>query len=168
VNFEKANALKTTLKNNALLDKALVSIGKERGLTSLYIGSDGKEFSAPLLKQRKTLDTTLESLKKELVTTGTIYFPELLKLLKEENQLNKNSYKALLASYAKLPEIRKNADSGNSDFKNIFFDDYTAKIATPTLSNLLGVKNYALDTEISSLIATLIQLYTAKENSALE
>ena len=28
INFEKANALKTTLKNNALLDKTLVNIGK--------------------------------------------------------------------------------------------------------------------------------------------
>ena len=47
-------------------------------------------------------------------------------------------------------------------------DKYTKNLATPVLENLLGVKNYALDTEISSLVSTLVQLYTAKENAGLE
>jgi len=37
-NYEKANAFKTVLKNNAVLNDMLVQIGKERGLTSLYMG----------------------------------------------------------------------------------------------------------------------------------
>ncbi|MBT8344184.1 MAG: hypothetical protein KJO45_05650, partial [Sulfurovum sp.] len=40
VNYEKANALKTTLINNGALDKALIDIGKESGLTALYLGTD--------------------------------------------------------------------------------------------------------------------------------
>ncbi len=41
-------------------------------------------------------------------------------------------------------------------------------VSIPTLDKILTLKKYALDTEISSLIATLIQLYTAKENAGLE
>jgi len=45
LNFEKANALKTSLSNNANLGHSLTQIGKERGLSALYMGSDLKEFS---------------------------------------------------------------------------------------------------------------------------
>jgi len=45
INFEKANALKSTLKNNVLLNKILLNVGKERDLTSLYLGSDKKPYN---------------------------------------------------------------------------------------------------------------------------
>ncbi len=53
VNYEKANALKTTLINNGALDKALINIGKESGLTALYLGTDKKEYADALIKQRE-------------------------------------------------------------------------------------------------------------------
>ena len=168
VNFEKANALKTTLKNNALLDKTLLEIGKERGLTALYIGSDKKEFRESLVKQRASLDKAVKRLKSGLITKDTSYLPFLLKALGENSKIQGNMYQKLIKNTAELPAIRKMVDTTNADFKTIFFDQYTAKLSTPVLDSLLGVKNYALDTEISSLIATLVQLYTAKENAGLE
>ena len=168
VNFEKANALKTTLKNNALLDKTLIEIGKERGLTALYIGSDKKEFKDSVLKQRVALDKVVKRLKTGLITKDTSYLPFLLNALGESSKIQGNMYQNLLKNTSALPAIRKAVDTTNADFKTIFFDQYTAKLSTPVLDNLLGVKNYALDTEISSLIATLVQLYTAKENAGLE
>jgi hypothetical protein len=59
-------------------------------------------------------------------------------------------------------------DEKDVDFKTVFFNKYTKDLAEPVLKNLLDVKNYALNTEISSLISTLVQLYTAKENAGLE
>ena len=168
VNFEKANALKTTLKNNALLDKTLLEIGKERGLTALYIGSDKKEFKESVLKQRAALDKAVKRLKSGLITKDTSYLPFLLKTLGENSKIQGNMYQDLIKNTGALPAIRKMVDTTNVDFKTVFFDQYTAKLATPVLDSLLGVKNYALDTEISSLIATLVQLYTAKENAGLE
>ena len=168
LNYEKANALKTTLKNNALLDKTLVQIGKERGLTSLYIGSDKKEFKDSVLKQRATLDKVVSRLKAGLITKDTSYLPFLLHALGKSNQNQEAMYQKLLKNTASLPAIRKMVDTTNVDFKTVFFDQYTAKLSTPVLDNLLSVKNYALDTKISSLIASLIQLYTAKENAGLE
>ena len=168
INFEKANALKTTLKNNALLDKALISIGKERGLTSLYLGSDKKEFQDSVLKQRVALDEKLNVLKSGLVTKDTSYLPVLLNAFGGKSKIQTNMYQKLLSNVSGLSKTRQTVDSANPNFKTIFFKDYTENLATPILESLLGVKNYALDTEISSLIGTLTQLYTAKENAGLE
>jgi len=167
VNFEKANALKTTLKNNAILDKALISVGKERGLTSLYMGSDKEEFSGPLLKQREAFDTVYNSLQTQLQTTNTAYLPTLLALIGQDD-ISTIDYSTLLNNLKGLDSIRKSVDGDNNDFKDVFFTKYTESITTPITSNLFNIKNFALDTELSSMIATLIQLYTAKENSGLE
>jgi len=168
LNFEKANALKTSLRNNANLSTSLAQIGKERGLSALYMGSDQKEFSDSLTKQRKNTDKALQTLKTKLVTKDTSYIPLLLKLLGESTHLDKSKYQRLLASMGALPTIRKGADTLDEDFKKIFFDGYTKKLSTPMLDNLLQVNNFALDTEISSLVTTLSQLYTVKENAGLE
>jgi len=168
LNFEKANALKTTLKNNAILDKALTNIGKERGLTSLYLGSDKKEFAGPVKKQRSTMDKVSQSLHTDLITKDTTYLPWLLDLLGQNTQVQSSQYKQLLTNLTALPATRKKVDTETVDFKTVFFTDYTESIATLVLDNLISVKNYALDTEISSLVSSLIQLYTAKENSGLE
>ncbi len=169
VNFEKANALKTTLKNNALLDKALVEIGKERGLTALYIGSNKKAtFKDSVLKQRATLDKTIQRLKSGLIAKDKTYLPVVLKTLGKDSTVQERMYRNLLKNTTSLPAIRNEVDAGNADFKHIFFDQYTNKLSTPVLESLLSVKNYALDTKISSLIGSLIQLYTAKENAGLE
>ena len=168
INFEKANALKTTLKNNALLDKTLINIGKERGLTSLYMGSDKKEFAESVRKQRDVLNKSLKTLKNGLITKDTSYLPFLLKAIGEENKIKSNMYQQVLLNSATLADTRETIDSTDADFKTVFFDNYTSKLSTPVLENLLEVKNYSLDTEISSLISSLVQLYTAKENAGLE
>jgi len=167
-NFEKANALKATLKNNALLDKALISVGKERGLTALYIGSDKEEFKIPLMKQRELLDSVYKTLETKLQTENSTYLPQLLAIIGQEGQMAQMNYNTLLTNFKELDQIRTSVDTDNSDFKDIFFTSYTERISTPITNNLFNIKNYALDTELSSMIATLIQLYTAKENSGLE
>jgi len=168
VNFEKANALKTTLKNNAILDKALINIGKERGLTALYLGSNKKEFQSSVTTQRVTLDKTLNILKSGLIAEDTSYLPFLLEALGEKSQMQTNMYKELLADTSAVSKTRNLVDTTDTDFRTIYFDNYTQNLSSPILDSLLGVKAYALDTEISSLISTLVQLYTAKENAGLE
>ncbi len=168
LNFEKANALKTTLINNAALDKALIGIGKERGLTALFLGSGKKEFADALSKQRTALDEELESLQYEVITEDKAYIPVLVELMGDKTYIAEDPYQKLLANVGGLGETRKAIDTQEVDFKSIFFTTYTDGLATPALDKILTLKNYALDTEISSLIGTLIQLYTAKENAGLE
>ena len=168
INFEKANTLKTVLSNNANLSQSLTQIGKERGLSALFMGSDQKEFSSSLVKQRKNTDQSLQALKTSLVTQDRSYIPFLLNILGEETHLDQNKYQTLLTNSGSLSAIRKGADTTDEDFKKIFFDGYTKKLSSQILENLLQVNNFALDTEIASLVSTLSQLYTVKENAGLE
>ena len=168
LNYEKANALKIILNNNASLSKALVNIGKERGLTSLYLGSDGKEFSETLKKQRVNTDRSFATLKEKLVYKDTSFIPPLLKLLGEKDYVDDAKYTILLNNLKEVSPIRKSVDTQSEPFKKIFFDGYTKKLATPTLDTMSEIKNFALNTEISSLISSLLQLSTAKENAGLE
>jgi len=168
LNFEKANALKTILNNNATLSNTLVHIGKERGLTSLYLGSAGKEFSASMTKQRASTDESFKSLKQKLVFKDTSYIPVLLKLLGQSNSIDTAQYNKLLNNLSNISALRKSVDAQDEDFKKIFFNGYTQQFATPTLDNIAQVKNFALNTEISSLVSSLLQLSTAKENAGLE
>ncbi len=169
LNFEKGNELKMTLINNAALDKTLVTIGKERGLTALYLGSEKKEFTDVLIKQREISDEVFEDIRYEVMTDQTAYLPWLVDLLDEKSTTqSKDPYKLFLANVEKLSETRKKIDTENVVFKDIFFKTYTEDLSTPILDKLLTLKNYSLDPEVSSLIATLVQLYTAKENAGLE
>ena len=169
LNFEKGNELKMTLINNAALDKTLVTIGKERGLTSLFLGSDRKEFADALNKQREISDEVFEDIKYEIQTDHTAYLPWLAEILIKNNTAQVNDpYKLFLANAEKLPEARTRIDTEKVDFQDIFFKTYTVGLSTPILDKLLTLKNYSLDTETSSLISTLVQLYTAKEYAGLE
>jgi len=168
LNFEKANALQTILNNNAHLSKSLVQIGKERGLTALYLGTEGKEFSDSLKKQRGSTDKSFNTLKQNLVYKDTSFIPALLKILGEPDYINDAKYNKLLNNLKDISKIRKNVDTQSETFKQIFFDGYTKKLATPTLDTISEINNFALNTDISSLISSLLQLSTAKENAGLE
>jgi len=168
LNFEKANAFKTILKNNAALNSTLVQISKERGLTSLYLGSAGKEFSASLTKQRTSTDESFKTLKQKLVLADTSYAPLILHFLGKSDSINTAQYNKLLNNLNSISALRKSVDDQGEDFKKIFFDGYTQKFSTPILDNIAQIKNFALNTDISSLISSLLQLSTAKENAELE
>jgi len=168
VNYEKANALKATLINNGALDKSLIEIGKEGGLTALYLGSDKKMYAAALTKQREKLDESFENLKYEVITEKKVYLPFLVELLEGGNAKSLDPYKLLVSNIGKLPEARKKIDSEDVDFKTTFFQTYRNGLSTPTLDKILTLKKYALDTDISGLIDILTQIYTATEYSGLE
>ncbi|SFZ97620.1 BarA sensory histidine kinase (= VarS = GacS) [hydrothermal vent metagenome] len=168
LNYEKANALQTILNNNANLNKTLVEVGKERDLSSLYLGSKGKEFADVLKKQRVATSKSFTELRKNIVYKDTAYIPFLLQLLGEKDYIDDAKYNKLLNNIQNISSVRKSVDTQSADFKTIFFDEYTEKISTPTLDNISEINNFALNTEIASLINSLIQLSTAKENAGLE
>ena len=168
VNYEKARALKTTLQNNALLDRTLSNIGKERGITALHMGSDKKEFAPLLAKQRTALDEVLKTLNTDLITEDTSLLPFLLEAIGEKSDIQEDMYQELLTETQIVSKIRKEVDGTETNFKKIFFEGYSDKLSSPVLENLLSIKKYALDEEMASIISTLVQLYTAKENAGLE
>jgi signal transduction histidine kinase/CheY-like chemotaxis protein len=125
-------------------------------------------YADVLIKQRKKLDESFENLKYEVITEQKVYLPFLVELFEGGSAKALDPYKLLLSNIAKLPEARKKIDSGDVDFKSTFFNTYRNGLSAPTLDKILTLRHYALDTDISVLIDTLTQLYTAKENSGLE
>ena len=121
VNYEKANALKTTLINNGALDKVLINIGKESGLTALYLGTDKKEYADSLNKQREMSDESFENLKYEVITENKVYIPFLVELLEGTAAKAFDPYKRLVANIGRLPDARKKIDSEDVDFKDTIF-----------------------------------------------
>lgn len=168
VNYEKANALKSSLSNNAKLSNLLTEVGKESGLTSIYLASEQEDFMDSLVKQRKNTDRILSTVTKNLSIENTSYLPFLLDLMGESNTLDTKKYKTLATQMTNLSSIRKSAATKASDFKTIFFNGYKDQISSPILDSLLQINNFALNTEISSLISTLSKFYIAKEYASLE
>jgi len=168
VNFEKANALQTMLKNNISLSDSLTQVGTERGLTALYLGSDGKNFFKQLEKQRRKTDLSFEELSQNIEYENHILIPPLIKLLGEKEYLKEAKYRDLLQNLKHISTIRQSVDKQKEPFSRIFNYRYTQKLATPLLDSITAISNLALNTEISSLISSLLQLATAKENAGLE
>ena len=168
VNFEKANALQTMLKNNISLSDSLTQVGTERGLTALYLGSDGKNFFKQLEKQRRKTDLSFEELNQNLQYENIALIPPLMKVLGEKDYLEDAKYVALLNGLQHISTIRQSVNKRKEPFSRVFNYRYTQKLATPLLDNISNISNLALNTEISSLISSLLQLATAKENAGLE
>ncbi|MEO1954470.1 MAG: ATP-binding protein [Campylobacterales bacterium] len=168
VNYEKANALKTVLKNNALLNEALVEVGKERDLSALYLGSDTKAFKNALMKQRQNTDKFIKALKTSLVTKNNAMLSPALTLFGSGNLINESKYKVLLDNLPRINSFRKLIDVKEVSFQKIYFDDYTLKGTHPILSNIEQLRKFTLNTQIASLISSLLDIASAKENSGLE
>jgi len=168
LNFEKVHTLQTILKNNAKISDALNNTGTERGITAMYLGSDQKAFLDTLKKQYKNTDKSYQRLRTQLIMENKSYVPFLVDLLAKNSEIDTRKYQQMLRNISQINKIRKEAQSPGADFKKVFFDRYTKQLATPMLDNLLQTNNFAINTEIASLISTLSQLYVAKENTGLE
>jgi len=168
VNFEKVNSLQTVLKNNALISDAHINTDAERSITAMYLGSGQKEFTDTLKKQYKNTDKSYIKLKQNLIIENKTYLPFIVDLLANESKIDTDKYKLLLRNTSQINKIRKEAQAPGADFKKIFFDRYTNQLTSVMLVNLLQASKFALNPEISSLINTLNQLYTSKENTGLE
>jgi len=167
INYEKANTLKTVLKNNALLNASLIEVGKERDLSALYLGSNKQLFAKPLQAQRKHTDTSLKTIKQELQIKNEMLFAPIVSMIEKNTFIDTAKYQQFLDNLPRINSFRKIADTEN-DFIKLYFKDYTKQITTPILSNIEQLRNLATDTDMSFLISALVDIAYAKENSSLE
>ena len=168
LNYEKANALQTILKNNTSISNSLMQVGQERGLTALYLASQGKEFAEPLKKQRAKTDQALALMEKDIVYKNTSYLPMILNLLDEKDYIGDAHYKSMIAQTKEIVNTRKSVDQQSEPFNKIFNYRYTQKLTTPLLQRVADIRELSLNPEISSLISSLLLFSTAKENAGLE
>ncbi len=161
--YYQANELKNIIKNNTYLNVVLTEIGKERGLTSTYIGSNGNlQIKAKLQKQRVITDNAIARAKKMMIPINrNSFFSGLANSKKEYNNQN------IFYHFKQLTAIRKEVDSKKA-FLEIFDKRFAETLTKPILDYQLLINKYKFDNEISSFITPLSQLYIATENCSLE
>jgi len=162
--YYQANELKDIIKNNKYLNIVLTEIGKERGVTSKFIGSNGNlDIKQELQLQRQKTDRAVAVAKQSMVAINhNSFFSGLANARKAYDNQN------IFYHFQQLAVIRKAIDSGNLSFSNAFYQQYTQNLTTPILNYQLLINKYRFDNQISSLITPLSQLYIASENCSLE
>ena len=163
-NYYKANELKNILQNNRYLNRVLNEIGKERGLTSRLIGSNyAIKIRERLLQQRIATNKAIESAKRGIVSIDyNSYFSGLI------NSKVKYTNQDIFYLFKKIEDIRDTIDSRRVNFKIAFYKQYIDNLTKQILKYQLLINKYRFNSEISSLITPLSQLYISRENCSLE
>ncbi len=162
--YYKASELKNIIKNNTYLNRVLTEIGKERGLSSSFLGSNNDEKAREeLIRQRAITDKTIAQAKKMMIPINHHSFFSAL----YNSKINYNN-RNIFYHFKQLPSIRADIDTRNISFKEAFKKRYTQNLTQPILNFELLINHYKFDDEISSLITSLSQIYVATENISLE
>ncbi|NOZ90536.1 MAG: response regulator [Epsilonproteobacteria bacterium] len=162
--YYKASELKDIIKNNVYLNEVLTQVGKERGLSSSYLGSNSDlHAKEELLRQRVLTDKAIQKAKKMMIPINHhSYFSALYNSkIDYDNQ-------TIFYHFKQLDSIRADIDAGAISFKEAFKKRYTQNLTQPILNFELLINHYKFDDEISSLITSLSQIYVATENISLE
>ena len=161
--YYKANELKDIIKNNIFFNNTITQLGKERGLTSIVIGSKGAKAKDELMRQRIQTDHSIENSKKNIISMNSqSIFSGLYKLNNNHNEQN------IFDNLEKISLYRKEIDQHKLSFNQAFEKKYTKTLTKPILEQQLLINHYKLNDELTSLITSLSQLYIATEYSSLE
>jgi methyl-accepting chemotaxis protein len=138
------------------LSNLIHEIQKERGLTSGFIGSDGKSFKAKLISQRKVVDKIIKNLKKSIKNS---------KILKNQLASTLKIIKKIKATRDKISKLNVNSDTAIKYYtslnknliKSVFVSSYGLKSTIHnSYANLLLLKEkVGLERAVSTNIFTL-------------
>ena len=157
--MERAKAFSDALNNNQYIEKSLVELGKERGISALYLATGKKDLLALLNKQRKKTDATVSALKSHLRTSGSTFLGSYLPVEKLDSSL----YRKMMTALQKLPETRKAVDARSGSFDDLILKQYSEDMASPLLESLQEPSKFVLSPRLTELSSILGQLYVSQE-----
>jgi signal transduction histidine kinase/CheY-like chemotaxis protein len=166
INYEKVNSYKNVIKNNKLLDKVLIEIGRERGLAALYLASNKQNYENLLQNQYKKTNSAINQLKKFLITDNSSLISKDY-LFNESINIDKNSYIILLRKLKELQTIRNAILDTNLNGAQKYLNRYTKNLTIPILKNLLQINRFSLNAKLNKINQTLTNLYLSQEYSGL-
>ena len=166
VNYEKTKAYKTVVNNNKALNNLLLELGKERGLSALYLASNKTSYKELLSKQYDKTNKAIKNYKNSVIIENSTILPKSL-LSGKSVTLDKKSYLELNSKLANISKIRKSLKNVSSDNYKTILDKYTKELTVPTIKNLLQINKFSLNVDLNKISHALTNLYVSEEYSGL-
>jgi len=166
INYEKTKAYKIVTNNNKSLNKLLIELGRERGLTALYLASNKNSYKELLIKQYQRTNTAIKNYKNSAIIENSTLLPKNF-LSKETINLNKKAYINLNNNLNNISKIRNSLKNTNVKNYKIILDRYTNNLTIPALKNLLQINKFSLNINLNKISNTLTNLYISEEYSGL-
>ena len=166
ISYEKTKAYKIVTKNNKSLNKLLLELGRERGLTALYLASNKASYEELLKQQYKKTNLAIKEYKNSVIIENSTILPKDY-LFGDTINVDKNLYIKLNKQLNIINEIRALLKNINSNDYKIVLDKYTKYLTQPVLQNLLQINRFSLDVNINKISNALTNLYISQEYSGL-
>lgn len=165
--YVKTENLQSKIAISSELSKVLEELGRERGLTAAYLGSDGTIGSGEvILNQRKNTDKAIATFKTrsaEIEKDGN-YIINLFGL--QDATLHENNVK-MIGLLTKLTEIRSKIDKKSNSFIELY-DEYFSKIDKEYLAIQQSNSQYFTTPDITIWASTLFNSNIALINTISE
>jgi len=166
INYEKTRAYKTVTNNNKYLDKVLVELGRERGISALYLASNKTSYKELLLKQYKKTDAAIKAFKNNLVSSSSTLLAKDY-LFNEPISVDADAYAILNKKLNSIQQIRKSLNNTSAEQYKKILDAYTKNLTQPVLKNLLQIDRFLLDVDLNKINGALADLYLSQEYTGL-
>ncbi len=153
VTFQASQALQAKVTQNELLNDLITKIARERGMTSIFLGSHSENIATSLKGQRTKVDESLAHFKASLES--------------HKNDTQMQHAKTLLSMLEDINGVRAKVDAQTVEF-NAIFSDYYSNIEHTILKNLSRITQFELDREVKTLATLYLNLAHAKEFTSAE
>jgi len=167
IGYIEGKSFEQALKNNQQLNKLMIEIGKERGLSSLYLSSNIDSVKEALEKQREKTDK--EYAKFSSLINKKIKYAYLTKdyITNKQITIDIDKYKTILRYLSRIKKLREEVDDReNASFKVIIhgYTNIEKKIIDNGLSQIL---NLAIDQESLKYSSILNRIYSIEKYASL-
>ncbi|MDH5464325.1 MAG: response regulator [Thiovulaceae bacterium] len=145
---------------NILLNDIITELARERGMTSIYLGSRGKKLKNSLLSQRKVVDKHIGK-----------YQSYIKEHMSEEHEAATcetcTSARNTFSHLSQIHKVRQQVNTRKVNFDNVFNNFYT-NIGHILLVDISKISHYNLENDITALVDAYLTLAHAKEFSSAE
>lgn len=153
--YGDSKQLEKQIENANVLIELSEALGKERGLSAIYIGSKGQYVNEALQKQRSETDKSIKNVKdffknNSKTTSKTTYINQIQDMLKD------------------IDIIRNRINTiDQANFNDVFFN-YFGAINSLILQDMYAIRNYGLTPKLSVLLNSFINSFKEMDLTSAE
>jgi len=161
--YQRAKILQEKLTQNKLLNEVVGNIGRERGMTVMYLGNPSKTIFTSLQKQRKVVDKKINLYLQYIKNNPVLHDHSN----GEQNCEACKNYQTLKNALEKIKRTRGLVNNKQISFEEVFTNVYGA-IGQKAIDRLSRITENQTDKAINDLYTVYISLVNAKKFSGIE